>query len=155
MRPRVFVLGAAFACLLALGGCNPSAPTSNAPDGAVDYQSSHGIAAHRPDSLATAVTQLSARRDALLAASPPTDIATALRELKEIVRWLPELAGDSDLRRADWEQVRQLADELAAITEPWDSAQDAAATTSRTEFDRILAALRPLAEKSAVVPYGT
>lgn len=141
-------------CLVAVGllGCGRSASTSvTTADQAADYQSSHGIAAHHPESFAAAVEQLATRYKALMASlsdNSPVDATIALQELKDIVRWLPELAGDSDLRRADWEQVQRLTLDLQQRIEPWQTANDAADPGARNHYEKIVAELRPLAEKS-------
>lgn len=138
--------------LIGIPGCGPVVPpSSSTTEPPNDYHSSHGIAAHRPESFAAAVEQLATRYEAL-AATPSensaANVTVALQELKDIVRWLPELAGDSDLRRADWEQVQRLSLELQQRIELWKSVNDATETAARTHYEKIVAELRPLAEKS-------
>lgn len=141
-------------CLAAVGllGCGRSASTSvSTAEQSADYQSSHGIAAYHPESFAAAVENLATRYEALAATpseSSAANVTVALQELKDIVRWLPELAGDSDLRRADWEQVQRLALELQQRIEPWQTAKDATDSKARSHYEKIVAELRPLAEKS-------
>lgn len=79
--------------------------------------------------------------------------ATRLQELKDIVHWLPELAGDSDLRRKDWEQVQQTAKRLEQLVAPWTTVKDA--HEGQTEYDRLVAEIGPLAEESVDPAPGT
>jgi hypothetical protein len=156
MPPFARAAGWTAVLLIGCGGCLPAASSSNSTNApADDYQSSHGVAAHRPASFAAAIAQLTDRQAAFLSDDPPTAAATAMQELQDIVRWLPELAGETDLRRADWEAVQRLANELQSVVDPWTAAHDVAAPQARAEYERILAALRPLAAKSAAPAPGT
>ena len=133
--------------LIGISGCGPVVPpSSSTKEQADDYHSSHGMAAHRPESFVAAVEQLATRYETL--AATPSNIAVALQELKDIVRWLPELAGDSELRRADWERVQRRTLELQQRSEPWKTVNDAADPEARNHYEKIVAELRPLAEKS-------
>jgi hypothetical protein len=70
---------------------------------------------HKPGSLPVAVVALEVRFAALQAASKfqtEGEIAR-LRQFVEIVRWLPDIAGDSDLPEAEWNVVHDVSSELA------------------------------------------
>lgn len=140
--------------LLGLLGCgmngDSSIPTA---EQSIGHQSSHGIAAHRPKSFSEAVEQLTTRYQALVATPPDNtdvDIADALQQLKDIVHWLPELAGDTDLRRVEWEQVQQLTLNLQQFIEPWQTAKDATDPSGKQHFNNCIAELHSLAEKTVV-----
>lgn len=149
---RWYLLPVVTVLLIGIPGCRPVVPpTSSTTEQTDDYHSSHGLAAHRPESFAAAVEQLATRYEAL--ATTPSDnsaanATVALQELKDIARWLPELAGDSDLRRTDWEQVQRLALDLQQRIEPWQSAKDATHPAARPYYEKIVSELRQLAEKS-------
>lgn len=147
-----YLLSVVTLLLIGIPGCGPVVPpTSSTTEQADDYHSSHGMAAHRPESFVAAVEQLATRYEALAATpseSSAANVTVALQELKDIVRWLPELAGDSDLRRADWEQVQRLTLDLQQRIEPWQTAKDATDPATRQHYEQVITALRPLAEKS-------
>lgn len=66
----------------------------------------HGIPPHKPATFTAAWEALSQR----LSDPPhPETAAKAHAELLDIIRWLPELAAETDLPRAAWEDVQRLA----------------------------------------------
>lgn len=82
------------------------------PESEEDHHLEHVIPEHKPDGFADAVRELERRWTSL--DGSPAD-ADALQELADIVDWLPELAADSDLKRAQWEQVQQMTQQLSGI----------------------------------------
>jgi hypothetical protein len=78
-----------------------------APD--EDRHLEHVIPAHKPRSYAETVEQLDRRIQSLSDADSGSERITQLEELGDIIRWLPELAADSDLRKPHWEQARDVA----------------------------------------------
>jgi hypothetical protein len=82
---------------------------------AEDDHLEHHHPPHKPPHLAAAIDQIERRYAALAAAesNPPAEFAEQLQELLDIVRWLPEIAGDSDLAEAPWNVVDQVSLELA------------------------------------------
>lgn len=66
----------------------------------------HGIPPHKPATFAAAWEALSQR---LADAPHPETAALAHAELLDIIRWLPELAAETDLPRTAWEEVQRLA----------------------------------------------
>lgn len=87
--------------LAVLAGCG------RAPD--EDRHLEHVIPAHKPHSYAETVDQLQQRVQALSHTGSGSDRTVPLEELGDIIRWLPELAADSDLRKLQWEQARDIA----------------------------------------------
>lgn len=80
-----------------------------AQSAAENVEERHGIPPHKPATFAAAWEALSQR----LADPPhPETAAQAHAELLDIIRWLPELAAETDLPRAAWEQVQGLAQAL-------------------------------------------
>jgi hypothetical protein len=99
--------------LLTYAGCQAQGTAPAAGDSA-SVEDHHGIPEHKPKTFAKGVATLAER----LKAWPKSGEAIDREELTlvtDIVRWLPELAADTDLQRADWEQV-------AAISKRFDEA---------------------------------
>lgn len=82
---------------------------------AADHEEeAHAVPAHHPRTFRRAVAEIGRRGVALTTAG--LDAASRERErleLLDIVRWLPELAADTELGRRDWERVRDAARDLA------------------------------------------
>lgn len=93
--------------LVTLCGCGDSAEAPHLE---------HLIPAHKPESLATAVTELR-RRGAETYAETYAGGVTGEEsaQLADIITWLPELAADSDARRAQWERIQSISRELAEL----------------------------------------
>jgi hypothetical protein len=93
------------ACLVALvgmlAGC-AAAPVAHEEDG-------HELPRHHPRTFRRAVDAIEERSAALSSAS-----GAARSELADIVRWLPMLAADTELGRADWDRVRGMSLLLAS-----------------------------------------
>lgn len=90
-----------------IGGCSP---------GATESRLEHHVAAHKPSSYADAVEQIQLRHSAIYRKyrSSAAELDQDLDEMLDIIRWLPELAGDSALKKRDWDRVRIAATELLA-----------------------------------------
>ncbi|MBU6275670.1 MAG: hypothetical protein KGQ61_03445 [Planctomycetes bacterium] len=103
----------------------------------------HHRPAHHPGSLAAAPPAIRARAARLVAA--PADAAAATAELRDILRWIPQLAADTELPRGAWDDVAALAARgsarLAAPGDPTALAADLAATADR--LAAIVATLPP------------
>lgn len=69
----------------------------------------HVIPEHKPLSYRDAISQLDARWAKLQSGEATPE---EKQELTDIVRWLPEIAADSDLRRQQWEIVNVSARQL-------------------------------------------
>lgn len=90
-----------------LGGCAGSAAEE-------DDHAAHQIPAHRPRDFASAAVQLRTRWNAL----PKLDGRERderRRELGDILRWLPEIAGESELGPRDWNEVQGISETLTSI----------------------------------------
>ena len=120
-----------------------------------DPHSHHGQPKHYPHTFAEAVQQLSRRYRSLIAhkSSADTHIQEHIAELKDIIRWLPELAGDSELRKADWERTRDIASELELLSQSWTTLDEVRAR--RENYHQLVEELVPLAKKSRPVTPGT
>jgi hypothetical protein len=128
-------------------GCQSSSLTSEHQD-----EEAHEQPAHMPVSFAAAVADLPHRLEMLETTSKAQAQARSdqIHELEDIIRWLPELAGDSDLRKSDWESAKRLSDELEKLLALWFAQADQRAAPVPA-CDSILEALKRLAEKSQSV----
>lgn len=129
-RLSMFVLSILMGLLLGvLVGCHSEAVSE--PAAAIESEHGHDhhheeeghlehhVPHHRPSDYSSAVDQI-ARRFGKLAESGTAQLPeTQWAELQDIVRWLPEIAADSDMRRSQWEQVDRHAEELAAELKQW------------------------------------
>lgn len=77
-----------------------------------DHHLEHHIPAHKPESFADAAAELSRRGPVVLSGEATDD---SRQQLLDIINWLPELAADSDLKRHQWEQVRDWSVELKQL----------------------------------------
>jgi hypothetical protein len=93
LHPRALAAGA----ILLAAGC--AARTAEHEEG------SHALPPHHPGSFRRAIDEIERRGAAILAAPAGTADAAARAEFADIARWLPELAADTELGRADWERV--------------------------------------------------
>lgn len=103
----IVVIAAAWICV---AGCNSSQSGS-----AENEHLEHVVPEHRPADFSAAVERLQQRID-LLKVSPQAEPKFA-DELRDLVRWLPEIAGDSELRKAQWEIVRDQSRRLNRLIE--------------------------------------
>jgi hypothetical protein len=76
----------------------------------------HHVPPHKPPDLAAAIEQID-QRFAALQRRPDQGSAQQWQELLDIVRWLPEIAGDSDLPEAEWNVVNRVSGELTPLVE--------------------------------------
>lgn len=94
----------------------------------------HDRPPHKPEDLRDAVVEIKRRWEALEEGTPTAATIPdrdgpdrqvrdhrvhdrEVHELEDILIWLPELAAETDLRRADWERVNSLSQELRRFVE--------------------------------------
>jgi hypothetical protein len=102
---------------LSHAGC--SAGTTSHADGDDDHLEHH-IPEHKPRDFADAVHQVRQRTRHIQDIAGDNDsghLAHELRELGDIIAWLPELAADSDMRKQEWDRVHRLTQELGPVYE--------------------------------------
>lgn len=115
-------------------------------------EEAHAVPAHHPRTFRRAVADIG-RRGAVLTAGGLDDESREFqrRQLLDIVRWLPELAADTELGRRAWERVNgaagSLAEGLDAIADPGGQGGGRAALSAIMEE-----ALKTLAEVDASLP---
>lgn len=98
----------------------------------------HVIPAHKPADFPEAVNQIVVRT-----AEPISD-AAAVQELQDIVGWLPELAAQTDLPRADWDRIHE-------ISIRWGQREWTVSTDGTDAYADELNLLQELAEKAKQV----
>ena len=136
---RLWTAIVAVAVLTAVAGCTGSTASTAEDDGRLE----HHVPAHKPATFAAAVDQIQARCESLATGAADSPSPQNWSELLDIVRWLPELAGDSDLQRADWEVVQRVSRQLEAILQPQASAARLSPETLE-QARKLLAELAPL-----------
>lgn len=98
-RPPLAALMASVAVIaiaMTLAGCGGPPPGHD--------EEPHEPPAHHPRTFRRALDAIEGRSAAAAAGD-----AAARRELADIVRWLPALAADTELGRADWDRVRSIS----------------------------------------------
>lgn len=137
------------AMLLAAGvGCHRSAETH-------DDHLEHHTPEHKPASLASAIEQIELRSAALEsdAADAKSDRKQQLTELLEIARWMPEIAGDSDLPETEWNVVDRVSVQLCDLFQKQlGLLQQGQAIDLKPHRDSIRAATEELRKVAATMP---
>jgi len=136
--------------------------SSGCGTGTTDAQPSnrleHHQAAHHPASYAAAISELERRDGRIQTALRDVTSETRQREIREmldILDWLPAIAADSDLKQRDWETVKKNATQLTGIYEsdaaavnaggvPTDASRDACRRTIQSLRDLVPASDRRL-----------
>lgn len=133
-------------CALTLSGCGSPGESHKGE------HLEHFVPAHKPSSFGDLVDQLALRAPQLAAGDQPSDgsdegHATALQEFSDIIGWIPELAADSELMRADFESAVVTGKKLAtAFTETMGPQKTTA--VDMTTFEPLIDELRKLVPKS-------
>jgi hypothetical protein len=114
-RARLLALLLAASMPFSSAGCQQSSSRADH-----EHEEAHQLPPHRPASFTAAAPDLRQRLTALASDAPTVNAQrqVQVQELKDILRWLPELAGDTDLRKSDWEQVNACARELKQLVAP-------------------------------------
>jgi len=140
---------ALISCAISLAGCGSSAESHE--DEHHDEHLEHFVPVHKPKTFADLVDQLALRAPQLKAGIQPGDSggghATALQEFSDIIGWIPELAADSELMKADFESAVATGNKLtvafAATMEP-----QTTRTVDISTFEPLINELRRLAPQS-------
>lgn len=129
--------------ILIAAGCGNSANTARdqalKPDHDHDHDHDDAEHVHRPKNLARAVTDLRRRTDGLrrsLQHGRPSD--AAIQACRDLIRLLPDVAADSDLKRSDWEAVSRIAKDL----DRWSAGADL--VPEKSQLDGLLSQLEKL-----------
>ena len=130
--------------LAVVTGCSGPAPDHD--------EEAHAVPAHHPRTFRRAVADIGRRGPPLTAGTLDVESRELQRrQLLDIVRWLPELAADTELGRRDWERVNEVSKTLAASLEsfadPAVQGHDSATLSAVVEE-----ALKTLTEVDASLP---
>jgi len=128
--PAICINAVIIFSISALSGC--ASPSEE------DAHAEHVIPAHKPADFISAVDDLASRIDARAMNEQ------SVQELRDIIGWLPELAAQTDLVKAEWDQVHEISMTLSRIT--WESAD-----VNRDTVDGDLRRLRQLADRAIAV----
>lgn len=116
-------------------------------------EDAHALPEHHPRTFRRAVVEIGHRGGVLTSGmleGPQWELQR--RQLLDIVRWLPELAADTELGRRDWESVndasRTLARELQSFADAGDRAASREAALSRALGE----AMKTLSDADALLP---
>ncbi|MFN8706501.1 MAG: hypothetical protein ACK526_17955 [Planctomyces sp.] len=83
--------------LVSVTGCGEKATVGSESEEHLE----HFVPPHKPASYADLVKSLRDRIDQVSAGGTPSE--TQKTELLDVIRWIPEIAADSDLLKSDWE----------------------------------------------------
>lgn len=129
------------------GGCGGGSGSAN--EHGNDEQLEHFVPPHKPANFAVLIEQLELRIPQLAGKSSTDDRvknSTAVQELSDIFGWIPELAADSELCKADFEHATAAGVRLQELVQqsfgPQSKAQDLA------KFEPLLEELRVLVAKA-------
>lgn len=109
---------AALVCGCSPGESGPLAHGSTEAERGTYEEHAHHVAEHRPASFPDAVERLRRRHKHLrghLGDPPDEHVRSEFTELLDIVDWLPELAANSDLGKAEWDGVNAAAKQLRTL----------------------------------------
>lgn len=131
--------------LVLLVGCAGSKPAAteheHGHEHGMSHEEEHGILPHKPRTFAAAIEQIDQRGHELLTHRDDHDVA----EWFDILGWLPELAGDTELRKPEWDEVARIARELEQWSAPWRSSEKSSIDVAVLE--RHVSALKGLVPK--------
>lgn len=138
------LLIALLCCAMGIVGCGEA---KESPD---DEHLEHFVPAHKPKDFGELVEQLALRVSQLASAASPggdDDHAMAMQEMSDIIGWIPELAADSELIKADFESAVATGNKLSAVYSEKVGSTNAKAVDV-AEFEPLIEELRKLVPKS-------
>ncbi|WP_339749102.1 hypothetical protein [uncultured Rubinisphaera sp.] len=131
MNPTGFLTRVAIIVMLSTAvGCLADNPEESG-------HAEHVIPEHKPADYVSAVEQLEIRTSNSL-----PENSEQRQQLTDIVGWLPELAAQTDLPKADWDRIQELSEKYQALAKQ----QDAKLLIQEIQAD--LDELKQLAEKT-------
>ena len=155
MKPLDLLIVCSLACALVSTGCTTEKSAElqvlEQQSGGHDHNHDHGIPDHKPVSLADAVNQMPKRHALTISEFSAGHVDRAeqeLRELNDFVRWLPELAADSDLGEIDWNLAQSISLKMEEIGKRWSASQSNPNFEDSESFLTLIGQLKPLAEKA-------
>ena len=109
----------------------------------------HFVPAHKPKDFAELVDQLAVRFPQLGSTDAGAGHDAARKELADIIDWIPELAADSELKKADFETAVATVTGFANALKETATATKAA-SVDPPDFESLIEELRQLVPKSQV-----
>lgn len=113
-----------------------------------EHEDAHAVPEHHPRTFRQAVIDMAHRGTVLTSGMLDGGSREIQRShLLDIVRWLPELAADTEMGRRDWERVRDVARQLAGELEgfaggsPEDASRLAGLTAMLESATKMLSAM--------------
>ena len=138
------LLIALLCCAMGIVGCGEA---KQSPD---DEHLEHFVPSHKPKDFGHLVEQLALRVPQLAPAAltgGDDDHATVVQEMSDIIGWIPELAADSELIKADFDSAVATGNKLSAVyAERFGPKKPKAVEVA--EFEPLIEALRKLVLKS-------
>jgi hypothetical protein len=148
--------GLVFLFAMGAAGCLRTEASTNSKSGgdqSAYAQHAHHTPAYKPRDLPGAVKSLQERCAQLFqqnALGKPTSSDTYLQETLEIAGWFPELAGDSDLERAEWDRVNEASKQLVSqLTKLGAANSDASIQAARKEIEIAIDAVDAVVHRNA------
>ena len=138
------LLIALLCCAMGIVGCGEA---KESPD---DEHLEHFVPAHKPKDFGELVEQLALRVPQWASAASPggdDDHAMAVQEMSDMIGWIPELAADSELIKADFESAVATGNKLSAVYSERIGSTNAKAIDV-AEFEPLIEELRKLVPKS-------
>jgi hypothetical protein len=116
-------------------------------------EDAHALPEHHPRTFRRAVVDIGHRGGVLTSGMlEGPELELQRRQLLDVVRWLPELAADTELGRRDWERVNDAARTLARELESLAHAGEQAASRQKTLPTTLADAMKTLADADALLP---
>lgn len=116
-------------------------------------EDAHTLPEHHPRTFRRAVVDIGHRGGVLTSGMlEESQWELQRRQLLDIVRWLPELAADTELGRRDWERVNDAAGTLARELESLADAGEQAASRQKTLPKTLADAMKTLADADDLLP---
>lgn len=110
----------------------------------------HGNPDFKPENYQDAITQLKIRFPKIIDQNG-IDRSESVEQFQQIVRWLPEFAADTDIKRVDWEQIQMLCQTILLLTDTRQSTFFQ--SDQRNDFEGYVDQLSKLIpQKSALAP---
>ena len=138
------LLIALLCCAMGFAGCREAKESHD------DEHLEHFVPAHKPKDFGELIEQLARRVPQLASATSSDgddDHAMAVQEMSDIIGWIPELAADSELIKADFESAVATGNKLSAVYSERIGSTNAKAVDV-AEFEPLIEELRKLVPKS-------
>ena len=95
------------------GGCSEKSDDNMSVAWKLDE---HGNPDFKPKNYLDAISQLKVRFPKIVD-QVGVDRSESILQFQQIVRWLPEFAADTDIKRGDWEQIHMLCQTILKLAE--------------------------------------